>query len=211
MPLSSLDIMFYYTGDATGPSNNYLSLGGTIGAETIPDAVANNIFDDVTGDESEIGDVEYRGIAVYIGTINSGGSFDAISPKVYILGYVRAASNYDVIYFAKSTFALNSNTMGVCSDESSAPNESGLSWVEEGNPSATIDWGGGTLKSEHWVGIWLMRSVPAGAAAFNNRAFTLVFRCETTASPYRHPVWREFVVSWDKLDPVKTYRVPIKI
>ena len=209
MPLSSLDIMFYYTGDATGPSNNHLSLGGTLGSATIPNNVANNIFDDVTGDESELGDVEYRGIAVYIGTVNSGGSYDAINPKIWISGYSRAASNYDVIYFAKSTFALNSNTMGTCTDESTAPNETGLSWVQEGSPSNTIDWGSATLQSENWVGIWLMRSVPAGASAYNNRAFTLVFRCETTASPYRYPIQREFVIEWSKL-PIKTYKLPIQ-
>jgi len=199
MPLSSLDIKFCYTGTATGPSNNTLSLGGTISGSppnTIPDNTANNIFDDVTGDESSAGDTEYRGIAVYIDTINSGGSFDAINPKIWITGYDRAASGADTIYIAKSTFALNSNTMGTCTDEDTAPNETGLSWVEEGSPSNTIDWGGGTLESENWVGIWLKRVVPSGASAYNNRSCTIKFQCETTASPYKHTITKIFVLNF---------------
>lgn len=197
MPLSSTDIKFCYTGSATGPSNNTLSLGGTISGSppnTIPDNTANNIFDDVTGDESSSGDTEYRGIAIYIDTIDSGGHYNAINPKIWILGYKRAGSDADTIYIAKSTFALNSNTMGTCQDEGSVPSETGLSWVVEGSPSNTIDWGGGTLNSENWVGIWLKRVVPAGAAAYNNRSCTIKFQCETTASPYRYIVEKEFII-----------------
>lgn len=206
MPLSSLDIQFYYTGEATGPSNNTLSLGGTKSPYTIPSGVANNIFDDVTGDESENGDTEYRGIAIYINTINSGGAYDAIHPRIWISGYARASSGADTLYIAASTFGLNANTMGVCSNEDSAPNETGLTWVEEGSPSATIyfDSSGkptttkpsqeGTLNAENWVGLWFKRVVPAGAEAYSNRSCTIVFRCETTASPIRYEITREFIV-----------------
>ena len=204
MPLDSSDIKFCYTGSATGPSNNTLSLGGTISGSppnTIPDNTANNIFDDVTGDESSSGDTEYRGIAIYIDTIASNGSFDAINPKIWITGYKRSPDVADTIYIAKSTFALNSNTMGTCTDEDTAPNETGLSWVEEGSPSSTIDWGGGTLKSENWVGIWLKRVVPAGASAYSDRSCTIKFQCETTASPYKHTITRTFVLNFPAGNP----------
>jgi len=204
MPLDSLDIKFCYTGTATGPSNNTLSLGGTISGSppnTIPDNTANNIFDDVTGDESETGDTEYRGIAIYIDTINSQGSFDAINPKIWIEGYTRSTLTADTIYIAKSTFALNSNTMGTCSDEGSDPNETGLSWVEEGKPSSTIDWGGETLQSENWVGIWLKRVVPSSASAYNNRSCTIKFQCETTASPERHTITKIFIIDFPVGNP----------
>jgi len=206
MPLSSLDIQFYYTGEATGPSNNYLSLGGTKSPYTIPNET-NNIFDDVTGDESQNGDTEYRGIAIYINTINSGGSFDLIRPRIWISGYSTDAP--DTISIAASTFGLNANTMGTCSDEGSAPNESGLSWLkegsgntiyfnEDGSPTLTQPSTEGTLKSEHWVGLWLKREVPAGASAYNNRVCTITVQGETTASPYRQIVERKYIISWNK-------------
>jgi len=204
--LSSLDIEFYYTNGATGPSNNTLSLGGTISSSTIPSGTLNNIFDDVTGDESENGDTEYRGIAIYINTVNTGASRDAIHPRIWISGYDRAGSGADTIFIAASTFGLNANTMGTCTNEDSAPNETGLLWVEEGSPSNTIyfDSGGspsttepgteGTLNSENWVGLWIKRVVPSGASAYSNRSCTITFRCESTASPYTEIVERTYEI-----------------
>lgn len=211
MPLSSLDIWFCYTGVATGPANNTLSLGGSIPTSpvTIPDSV-NNIFDLVTGDESAVGRTEYRGIAIFINTINSGGSFDAIHPRLWISGFVRAATGADTIGIAASTFGLNRTRgavgMGSCATETSAPNETGLSWVNEGD-AATIYWtaaglptltppSAGTLLSDRWVGIFLRRIVPAGASAFNNRVCTLTFQCETSASPLRYTITKNYEIRW---------------
>ena len=203
MPLSSLDIVFYYTGNATGPSNNTLSLGGTISPYTIPDATPNNIWDDVTGDESAAGDTEYRGIAIK----DTNPTYSMINPKVWISGYVRAASGADTIYIARSTFPLNSNTMGVCTNESTAPNETGLNWIVEGAPSATIDFSPGTLNPGNWFGIWLKRVVPAGASAFSNRSFTIVVQCETTASPFRYTITKTYSVSWNKGGAISVIQV----
>ena len=202
MPLSSLDIKFYYTGDATGPSNNTLSLGGTIGSETIPDNTANNIFDDVTGDESASGDTEYRAIAVYADTVNSGGSYDMLNTKVWITGYDRATSGADTIYFALENPGGSPSSIQSIANEGVAPDadkftvKTGetVSWTEEGSPSNTLTFG--TVTSEQWFGIWLKRVVPAGASAYNNRSCTIKVQCETTASPYKHTIEREFVVEW---------------
>jgi len=216
MPLSSLDIQFYYTYQATGPANNTLSLGSTLSGYTIPDATANNIFDDVTGDEAQSGDKEYRGIGIYINTVNSAGSFDAIAPRIWIEGFYRAVTGADTIFFGATTFPLNQNTMQLISNEETAP--SGIGWVEEGSPSATIFWDTtgssvttkpateGTLKSENWVGIWFMRTVPPGASAWNNRSFTLTFQCQTTASPYRMLITKRWVVTWEDFNvlPLET-------
>jgi len=218
MPLSSLDIMFSYTNTATGPSNNTLSLGGTLNWNvsatlpyTIPSGEMDNIFDDVTGDESFNGKTEYRAIAIYIATINSPGSFDAITPKVWISGYYRAGSGADTIYISATTFALNSNTMQLISNETVAPTDiPAFGWLPEGAPSTTICWdssnkpttvpqssGSSTLRSRNWAGIWLKRVVPAQASAWNGRAVTITFQCETTASPYKHLVTKDFIYRWD--------------
>jgi hypothetical protein len=176
--------------------------------------VSNNVFDDVTGDESWNGKTEYRAIAIYIATIYSGGSFDAITPKIWISGYYRATSGADTIYISATTFPLNSNTMKLIASETVDPAGSpsdipSFGWLAEDTP-ATIWWdstgkpttvpqasGASTLKSKNWVGIWLRRVVPAQAKAWNNRAVTITFQCETTASPYKHLVTKEFIYRWD--------------
>jgi len=204
--LSPSDIKFYYTDGATGPSNNTLSLGGSISSSTIPDNTSNNIFDDVTGDESASGDTEYRAIAVYADTVNSGGSYDMLNTKVWITGYTRAASGADTIYFALENpdFGASPATIQSIADEGTAPNpdkftvKTGetVSWTEEGSPSNTLSFG--TVTSEQWFAIWLKRVVPAGANAYNNRSCTIKVQCETTASPYTVVVEKEFVVDWSK-------------
>ena len=200
MPLSSLDIVFYYTGEASGPEDNTLSLGGTISANTIPDNVANNVFDDVTGDESETGDTEYRAIAVK----NTSSGYDMLNTKVYISGYNRAASGADTIYFALEKSSGSPASIQQVANEGSAPDESKfvtkigntVSWTVEGSPSSTLEFG--TVNPGEWFGIWLKRVVPAGASAFNNRSCTIVVQCETTASPYTVQIERKYVINWTK-------------
>jgi len=200
MPLSSDEIVFYYTDGATNPSNNTLSLGGTISNSTIPSGVANNVFDDVTGDESETGDTEYRAIAVK----NTSSEYDMLNTKVYISGYSRAASGADTIYFALEKSSGSPASIQQISNEDTAPDENKfvtkigntVSWTEEGNPSATLEFG--TVNPGEWFGIWLKRVVPENATAYNNRSCTIVVQCETTASPYTVQIERKYVINWNK-------------
>ncbi len=200
MPLSSDEIVFYYTDGATGPSNNTLSLGGTISSATISTGVANNVFDDVTGDESETGDTEYRAIAVK----NTSTGYDMLNTKVYISGYYRASSGADTIYFALEKSAGSPASIQLISNESTAPDESKfvtkkgdtVTWTVEGSPSSTLEFG--TVSPGEWFGIWLKRVVPEDASAWNNRSCTIVVQCETTASPQRYQIERRYVVSWGK-------------
>ena len=195
--LSASDIKFYYTGEATGPSDAHLSLGESISPNTIPDVV-NNIFDDITGDESSSGVTHYRAIAIK----DTSTEADMINPRIWIDGYVRSGDVPDTIYIAATTFSLNSNTMGVTSSETVAPDEdAGLIWVVEGSPSNTIGYDSNsvpttvpnsfsdaTLDAGGWIGLWIKRVVPSGASAFSGRAFTIGIRCETTASPIAHTI-----------------------
>ena len=202
MPLSSDEIVFYYTDGATGPSDNTLSLGGTISSSTISSGVANNVFDDVTGDESETGDTECRAIAVK----NTSSEYDMLNTKVYISGYERAATKADTIYFAlekptgspASIQHISSEDAVDEIDENKFVTKIGntVSWTEEGSPSATLEYG--TVNPGEWFGIWLKRVVPDDASAWNNRSCTIVVQCETTASPYTVQIERKYVINWNK-------------
>ncbi len=195
--LSASDIVFYYTGVASSISNT-LSLGSTIGLNTIPDNVANNIFDDVTGDQSAVGRVEYRCIACK----DTHASASMLDTKVYISGYVRATSNYDVMSFAIENPTNGTNPCQTISSETTAPNANlfitklgnTVGWTAEGSPSSTLSFG--TIQYGQWMGIWLKRSVPANAVAFNDRSVTITVLCETTGSP-RHAVTKSFAINLD--------------
>lgn len=195
MPLTESDIVFYYTNNATQATNT-LSLGGSISSTTITSGIANNIFDNVTGDESELGDTEYRAIAVK----DNSSSYDMINAKVWITGYSRAGTGADTISFALEK--PSGTTIQLIDNESTAPNPSKftvatgatVSWTVEGSPSNTLFYG--TLTAGQWFGIWLRREVPAGASAFNNRSCTLRIQCETTASPIVSYVIKDYEIGW---------------
>jgi len=197
--LSASDIVFYYTGTGTTIANT-LSLGSTISNNTIPDNTANNIFDDVTGDESTAGRVEYRCIACK----DTHASADMLNAKVYISGFTRAAGSYDVMSFAVENPTGGTNPVQTIASETATPNAdlfitkigNTVSWTEEDAPSSTLTFG--TVSAGNWMGIWLRRSVPASAVAFSNRAVTITVVCETTGSP-RHAVIKEFCVNVNEL------------
>ena len=61
MGITASDLYFKYTALGT-TVNPELSLGDSISLATIPTGLDNNLFDDVTGDESSLGEQHYRAI-----------------------------------------------------------------------------------------------------------------------------------------------------
>jgi len=201
LALSSTDLVFYYTGAATTVDTTS-SLGGTISANTIWDSIANNVYDDVTGDESTTGDTEYRCIAMK----NTHATHDYIDCKAWIDGCVResGAATRDTI-----SFSLEQPTGGTCDSvdtesdgptwERTVPYEGGTThgWTVEdatdATSSGTQDYG--TLVYGTWCFIWLRRQVPAGANAYSNRASTLKWQGETTGSP-RMILEKTWTINW---------------
>ena len=59
MAITSSDLEFYLSGGSSN-SNPNAALGGAISSSAITNASDNNLFDDVTGDEADSGDSEYR-------------------------------------------------------------------------------------------------------------------------------------------------------
>jgi len=205
MPLESIDIVFYYTGQATGPANNTLSLGGTISAYTISSGLANNVFDDVTGDESSTGDTEFRAIAVR----DTNTVYDMLNTYVWIQGYEKAVSGADTIYFALENPGGTPASIQVIDDEEDSTNKldpnkftvktgATVSWTEEGTPSSSLFFG--TVNAGEWFGLWLRRIVPKDASAKTNRSVTIQVQCETTESPFRKIVTKTYIAEWQSKD-----------
>ena len=201
MGITETDLLFKYTGTA-GTANPETALGGTISVNTIPSGVANNLFDNVTGDESASGVQHYRGIGLH----NSKATHIYMNSKVYITGYTRSGSNYDVVYFAvekpAGTGGNPDGTIQIIASETSEP--TGRTWNAEGIPSSTVYLSGkdyaNSVGADDWSAIWMQRSVPAGAAAYSNRAVTLRVEGETSASPYIYMIKQDFKITWGDRD-----------
>ena len=98
MPIDTSSLHWRYTGAATGAANNTLSVGGTVSATSITSALANNIFDDVTGDEAAGTVNEYRCIGIW--NNYPAGSYTWMNTSIRVSGYLRSASSWDTMYIA---------------------------------------------------------------------------------------------------------------
>lgn len=191
------DILFKYTGTA-GTTDPETSLGGSISLDTIPSGTDNNLFDDVTGDESSLGAQHYRAIGIN----NTLSTHIWMNTKAYILGYERAGANFDLIYFAPEqpagTGGEPDGTIQIIASETDAP--TGVTWTVEGTPSDTVDVSGkdygNSIGADDWAGMWIQRSIPSGADAYSDRSCTLRVEGETSASPYIYHVVVDFRLSW---------------
>jgi len=214
MTLATADLVWYYTGVATGVSDATASLGGTISANTIESGLSNNVFDDVTGAEALASESHYRVIALK----NTSVTNKFLNFMVWINGYTRAASGADTIYFGieRATIGAAGTSIQVIANELTAPDTvyfntapSGVYWVPEGSPSETVTPLVNTLEPgslECWVGIWLWRTIPTAASAYTSRSCTIKVQGETTGSP-RMIIQKTYSINWIEDGRISVYEV----
>ena len=169
MPIVSSDLKIFLSGGG-GNSDPNASLGGVISSTEVVDNTLNNIFDDVSGTESAAGDIEYRGVYLK----NNHGSLTAKNTRVYISSNTTSANDeWDI---ALAGEGLNA-TMETVVNESTAP-------VGESFTHPTTYAGGlnmGDIPFGQKYGLWLRRTVDAGAGAINSDAITINYDCDTDA------------------------------
>ncbi len=157
MPIAQSDIKFFKSA-ATD------SDGGAISATEITDNTLNNLFDDVSGDEAQAGDVEYRKIFIK----NNHGSLTWIAVKAWIESLT--SSTDDEIAISLSTNLTGSNATG-----------DGQSYVAPTAKTHGDVLVVGNLTAGGYKDIWIRRTVSAGAAAFTNDTAVLKAEGETAA------------------------------
>lgn len=173
MPITTSDIRFYLTGGESN-TNPYLSLGGNMSSTQVLSGQLNNLFDDVTGDESAVGDTEYRCIAIK----NNHETLTLKASKVWILA--NTISEDDHVEIGVET--PSANKVQTVADESTAPvgvtfnqaptKAAGHFLTGEGNSNGEIGPG-------KWVAIWIKRVVQAGASAKDNNSFQIQVEGDT--------------------------------
>lgn len=160
MPILTADIVFRLSGGAANTDPN-ASLGGarsTAGGGVITSGVANNLFDNVAGDEHAAGaDTEYRGFYV----LNNHGSLSLQSPKFWIDSLTSSAdTEFDI---ALAGEGLNA-TMETVANESTAP--AGEVFTRPTTKGAGLSLP--TIPFGQHHGLWVRRTVNQNAAAAND-------------------------------------------
>lgn len=161
MAIQSADILYQLSG-GNGNADPNASLGGIISGTDVLDAFANNLFDDVSGDESAAGDVEYR--CFYI--VNSHGTLTWQNVVVWI-GTETPDTETQLDIGLDAAGVGDGSTTGVATTiatESDAP--AGAAFTH--NTSKATGLNVGNIPAGEAVAVWLRRTVTAGAAAYNN-------------------------------------------
>jgi len=157
MPIASNDIKYYKSSDTD-------STGGVISATEIVDDTLNNLFDDVSGDEAQAGDIEYRKIFIK----NVHGSLSWQNVKVWVES--ATISTDDEIDISLSTNLTGSNATG-----------DGQSYVRPTSKTHADVLDMGDIAAAEYVDVWIRRTVTAGASAYTNDEATLKAEGETAA------------------------------
>lgn len=172
MPIVASDIKFVVSGGASNVDPN-AALGGAISTQAggiITTDVINNVWDDVSGAESSAGDIEYR--AVFIK--NTHGTLTYTAAKVWISSNTTSAD--DTVDIALADEGIN-NTIETIANESTAPVGPSFSAPTSFATGLSL----GNLAAGQAYGIWIRRTVTAGAQAANANPYTLSVQGETAA------------------------------
>ena len=148
------------------------SLGGVMSTSTevgtVGQGAALGLFDDVSGDESNAGDTEYR--CVYV--LNNGDQ-PLTSGKVWIVDESIAAADIELALAGEGVNA----TAETVANENTAP--VGESFVEAPNKAGGLSLP--TIPAGQRHGVWVRRIVAAATGAAANRGFTLRVEGDTAA------------------------------
>lgn len=170
MPIVSTDIKYFLSGGAANADPN-ASIGGAKSATEMNLGVPlNNLWDNVSGAESAAGDVEYR--MVYLQ--NKHATLTLQGAKVFIQANTPSADTDIAIGLAAA--GLNGVETAVA-NENTAP--AGVTFSSAAGEGAALAIG--NMAPDDFIGLWVRRTVTAGAAAVNGDAYTLRVQGDTAA------------------------------
>lgn len=164
MPIVAGDIAYHLSvaaaaGDTTAQPDPNASLGDQLATTAVVDAALHNLFDVVTGDESDAGDTEYRCFFVR----NNHATLTWVAPKVWLqsetAGGASAAIGLDTTGKSDADAAVAQAL--TIADEQTAP--AGVSFsapTTKGTGLALPD-----LAPDEVHAVWIRRTVPTSTGA----------------------------------------------
>lgn len=158
MPIAAADLQMRLSGGTTNTSPA-ASLGGAASTQAgglVTSGVSNNLWDDVTGAESAAGDIEYRGFYWW----NNHGSLTLQGSSTWIDSLTSSAdTEFDLALAAEAVNVA----MATIANEGTAP-----ATVTFSRPVAKGSMTIGDVPAGQFKGVWIRRTVTAGAAAAND-------------------------------------------
>lgn len=173
MPIAQSDISYRLSGGAANSDPN-ASLGGAMSDVEITDGALHNLFDPVSGQESNAGDVEYR--CLYI--LNNHGTLTWQQVQTWIASQTTSTDTQISIGLDAAGIGDGSSTgvAATIADESTAPAGVTFTQPTSGSPIAI-----GDIPPGEAIAVWVRRTVNAGAAAFNDDTAQLRAEGDTAA------------------------------
>jgi hypothetical protein len=163
------EIHYRFSG-TTGTGTPNGSLGGAKATNQLTTDTSQNIFDNVTGTESQAGDIEYRCFFVH----NANATLTLVNAQIWFVS--NTTSDNDTVDMALGAVAVGTTAEQTIANESTAPSSPTLSFS---NPTSGSPLTIGNIPPGEHKGIWLRRTVNAGAAAFTNNQFSWMVEGET--------------------------------
>lgn len=169
MPIAPGDIDFFLSGGGANADVN-ASLGGVKSSVQVTAATLHNLFDRVTGDEGDAGDIEYRCIYVQ----NSHGTLTLQSALLWI--QTQTPSTDTSVSIALGGEGLN-GTAETVANENTAP--AGETFSAPATKGAGLSLG--NMAAGDYYPIWIRRTVTAGAVAYDSDSVLLRVEGDTSA------------------------------
>jgi hypothetical protein len=169
MPIIASDLEFRLSGGAANSDVN-ASLGGAMSSVEVVDATLHNLFDQVSGDEADAGDIEYR--CIYLQ--NAHGSLTLQNAKLWIDTQTPSPDTAFAIALAGEGLNATAETVA---NENTAP--SGETFSAPADKASGLSLG--NIPAGQRYGIWVRRTVTAGAAAYNSDSAILAVEGDTAA------------------------------
>lgn len=166
MAIAASDLVMRLSG-GSGNTDPNASLGGAKSSTAVTDNTLNNVWDNVSGDETTAGDTEYRCVYVH----NGHGSLTAYSTKIWI--DTDTTSTSTAIYLGLGSSAVNGTEQTVA-NESTAP--SSVSFTQ---PGVGTELSIGDVPFGQHKAVWIKRIVTAGGSAQDADTYILKVNCDT--------------------------------
>lgn len=166
MPIVAADIKQRLSGGTSNTDPND-SLGGAKSSTEITDDTLNNLFDDVSGAESNNGDTEYRCFYVH----NGHASLTLLSAKIWIDTNTPAGDSVEI---GLGTSAIGGTEQTIANENTAPTGVSFSSAAGEANALSIGDIPAGSHKA-----IWVKRIVPTSTSAADNNSYVLKISGET--------------------------------
>ena len=172
MPIIATELTYQYTGadvHAAVQVDPDLSLGNHRSSSEVPAATANNLFDDVSGDEANVGMTDYR----VVGFLNSNATLSLTTTRIWIS--VDTGNSEDNVTFdvEAPSDSIIGYIQAIISENTSPVGLSGWSNATTKATGKDCPLSNGNVGPGEWFGIWCRRSISPFAEAKVDESFTI--------------------------------------